>query len=93
MSGALDYKNAREAALERFPDAAENAYRLDSIAALLGANAEWEGADFLDSINYEVNEARAAGVSPTGSSMPHDLSLWRKIADAYGIEHDGEDEE
>ncbi|CAM5530540.1 hypothetical protein [Leifsonia shinshuensis] len=82
------FEDTRAAAAERFPDPELNAYHLDSIAALMGARARWDGAaDLLDEIMVEVNAARAAGV-PTPSE-PHSLGYWRRIADAYSIEHDG----
>lgn len=54
------FEKAKESAMERFPDAEENAYRLDSIAALLGANEEWEGADFLEYIKTLIGMLQRA---------------------------------
>jgi len=84
------FEETRAAAGERFPDPELNAYHLDSIAALLGARAQWDGAaDLLDEILVEINEARAAGVPTPGESRS--LNYWRSIADGYSIAHDGPD--
>jgi hypothetical protein len=86
------FEETRAAAGERFPDAELNAYHLDSIAALLGARASWDGAaDVLDEILVEINEARAAGVPRPGES--ESLAYWRQVADGYSIQHDGPDDD
>lgn len=86
------YDDTRQAAADRYESVEEALYRLDCIAALLGANKDWDNAAYhLEAVAYEVNRARKADVPKVGSLDNESLAYWRWIADAYGLDHDGED--
>ena len=60
-------------------------------AALLGANAAWDDpAAYLEEL---VSAASARGVGGLGSDDPDDIAEWRVVANALGVDHDGEDDE
>ena len=60
------------------------------VAALMGANEEWDSpADYLEMI-AEKAQALGANISDQDAGS---LAFWRKIADDLGIEHDGEEPE
>ena len=59
------------------------------IATQMGANDEWNGADYLEYIADELSYTGAFMHPGSDSST----EVYRLIADVLGIEHDGEDEE
>ncbi|MBG6106595.1 hypothetical protein [Frigoribacterium sp. CG_9.8] len=59
------------------------------VAALLGANTEWDSAaDYLE--EQAIAAANLLGVS-VGDQSPAELTLWRGVADQVGVYYD-EDE-
>jgi hypothetical protein len=63
----------------------------EHVAALLGSNTEWDDpAAYLEEIAAKAN---ALGLEPVGDQDAEGLAHWRTVADALGIEHDGEDDE
>jgi len=59
------------------------------IGIYMGANSEWSGADYLEWIADEVGWA--AGMRHPGND--ENTPLYRVLADAAGMEHDGEEDE
>jgi hypothetical protein len=55
------------------------------IAAQLGARSDWSGADELEAIGETLTFAGLPGLDEAG--------LYRAIADQFGIEHDGTDDD
>lgn len=58
------------------------------IATQMGANDEWNGADYLE---YIADELSYRAFPHPGADSTTDT--YRQIADALGIEHDGEEDE
>lgn len=60
------------------------------VAALLGANSDWDGAaEYLEEF---AAVAQSKLGQPVGGQSDEGLAFWRKVADELGIEHDGPDE-
>lgn len=58
------------------------------VAALLGANAQWNDAgDILEDI---AGKANSLDFPVSDSDV---TEFWREVADELGIDHDGEDDE
>lgn len=61
------------------------------VAALMGANEEWDSAaDYLEDIAFIGSHVLGVSVGDPGDD---ELKFWRTLADKLGIEHDGEDDE
>lgn len=56
------------------------------VAALMGANEEWDSA--ADYLEYIADEAGINGIV-LSSNNEEPLVFWRKIADELDIDHDG----
>jgi hypothetical protein len=64
------------------------------VAAYLGAQREWSGADMLEGISIMIDRARdELGWPQTGGDGDDKLAWWRLVAEDLGLDHDGEDED
>jgi hypothetical protein len=70
------------------PDAVQYAQFGRRIAALLGSNSDWSpGSDYLGSIGEIALRSLGVGI---GDQDQEQLRFWRRIADEYGFDHDGD---
>ncbi|HEX2923074.1 MAG TPA: hypothetical protein VHS28_03495 [Chloroflexota bacterium] len=60
------------------------------IAARMGSNEEWDSpVEYLEGFAYELGWG---GLPSVGDQDQFELEAWRRIADAVGMNHDGEED-
>jgi hypothetical protein len=66
---------------------------LDKIAAMLGANTEWNSAaDYLEDIATVIGQSKVYP-HPVADQNDDALTYWRAVADDYGIGYDDDEDD